>query len=66
MIDQKELERRHHELVVTEAWTANDDASVTDEIAGQRARLRLTTIEDEGTVWSEEEVDLIRTQSPQL
>jgi hypothetical protein len=55
-IDRAELERRHHELVVTQAWTRNDDAAVTDEIAGQRERQQRTTIEETAVQWSEEEL----------
>lgn len=55
-LDQAELERRHHELVVTQAWTSDDDAAVTDEIASARERRERTTIEENSAVWSEEEL----------
>lgn len=55
-LDQAELERRHHELVVTQAWTRDDDAAVTDEIASARERRQRTTLEENTAVWSEEEL----------
>lgn len=55
-LDPAELERRHHEFVVTQAWTRDDDAAVTDEIASARERRERTTIDEESAVWSEEEL----------
>ena len=55
-LDQAELKRRHHELVVTQAWTRDDDAAVTDEIALARERRQRTTMDENTVVWSEEEL----------